>query len=76
MTAIIKLIASAFLSEIITAAVAYFQARRDDAKSRELGKLEAERDAAIAAARVANGMDHAPLPEQGEMVRRLRDGIG
>ncbi len=74
MTAIIQAIAGAFLRELLTALTGYFAARRAEERDKTLGRVEAERDAALAAARAADEMNGVALPGVDDVIKRLRDG--
>lgn len=74
MIAIIQAIAGAFLRELLGAVSTYLAARQRDAELEALGRARAERDAAMLAAEHAEAMNGVPLPDDAELMKRLRDG--
>lgn len=71
---ILKLIAAAFFRELLSAVAGYFTARQATEQAVKLGRAEATRDAAMEAAERAEAMNGVPLPDDAEVLRRLRDG--
>jgi len=64
-------LALSFLASVL---VRWLTSRQRDADIKNLGRAEAERDAAMEVAERAEAMNGVPLPEDTEVLRRLREG--
>lgn len=74
MSTILQAIAAAFFRELVTAVAGYFSAKADRERDVALGRAEAERDVAMEVAERAEAMNGVALPEDAEVLKRLREG--
>ena len=67
-------ILKAFFAAVLSAVLGYIRDRQRDAEIKAAGRAEATRDAAMEAAERAEAMNGVPLPDDAEVLKRLREG--
>lgn len=78
MTSILALLARPLIQAAISAfghvALDFMKAFMADRKAQALGRADAQREAAIAAAKAQMAIEDTPEPEDAELIKRLRNG--